>query len=203
MVIHVLHVTGVNLGLAAQHGLQSLWHLVPCRDLLVPCGQLAIRGNYPKLFLARKSLLAQFVPTLIKFSFVLVSPLLRNVVRGVSSPGSEINEEWFVGGQRFLLPDPGKGFVSHVRDEVIPFFRRLLRLHRSRAFVQRRIPLTRFAPYEAIEIFKTSAPRWPCIEWPYWTRLPYRHLVTFSELSSGVAVELERSRQRRHGVRQY
>src|SRR5947209_5327963 len=113
----------------------------------------------------------------------------------------EVDKEWLVGREGFLLPDPGEGFISHVLHEVVTLFGRLLRLHRRGAFVERRVPLVGFAPDEAVEVFEATSARRPGVKRPDRARLPNRYFVTLAELRRRVPVQLERPRQRRHGVR--
>src|SRR5262249_1717987 len=136
----------------------------------------------------------QLVPALIKFALILIGPLLGNVVRSVRGTGSEVNEERLVGSQGLLLRDPSARLVGHVFDKVITFFGRLLWLNGSCSFIQRWVPLIGLPSNEAVEIFKATAAGGPCVEGTDGARLPHGNFMALSELSSGVAVELQCSR---------
>ena len=160
-------------------------------------------GMTPSFFCRAKRLFAQLVPALVELALVLVGPLLGHVVRRVGRAGREVDEERLVGCQRLLLRDPGHRLVGHVLHEVVALFGRLLRLDRRGAFVQRRVPLVRLAADEAVEVLEAAAARGPGVERSDRARLPHRHFVALAELRRGVAVELQRPRERRHGVGQH
>src|SRR5215469_1445006 len=200
--IDVLQKARVHLRLPSQHGLKGLRHLVPCRNLFVACCQLAVRRYDAELLLTSKGFFAELVPALIELALVLVGPFLRHMVRRMGCSGCKIHEERFVRRQRLLLRDPVSRLIRHVLHQVVALFRCLFGLDWGRAFVKRWVPLARLASDEAIEILEATASRWPSVERPNRARLPYRHLVTLTELRCGIAVELEGSRQGRDSVRQ-
>src|SRR5262249_41396705 len=105
------------------------------------------------------------------------------------------------GHQRLLLTNPGDCFVGHVSHEVIALVRGLVGLDRNGPLVKRGVPLICFTADEPIEIFESATAGGPCIERTGRTRLPYRHLVTLTELGCGIAVQLQEFRERRAGVR--
>jgi hypothetical protein len=85
------HLTGCELLL--------VWRLrVPRRNLLGPLGQICVRRNAPHLFLARKGLFLQHVPSLIEFALVAINVFLGYVMRSVQRTGCEVHEERFVRG---------------------------------------------------------------------------------------------------------
>ena len=133
----------------------------------------------------------------VELALVLVGPLLRHVVRRVCGAGREVDEERLVGDQRLLLADPADGLVGHVLHEVVALFGRLLDLDRRRALVQRGIPLVRLAADEAVEVLEAAAAGRPGVEGPRRAGLPHRHLVALAELRRGIAIQLQRLRQRR------
>ena len=203
MVVGVLQESRVDLHLAAQHGLESFRHVVPRRDFFVALGELAILRDDAQLLLPRKGLFAQLVPALVELALVLVRPLLRDVVRRVGRARREVDEERLVGDERLLLPDPADGLVGHVLHEVIALFGRLLHFDRRGALVERGIPLVRLAADEAVEVFKAAAARGPGVERAGRAGLPHGDFMTFAELRRGVAVQLQRPGNRRHGVGQH
>ena len=87
--------------------------------------------------------------------------------------------------------------------EVVALGRRLRRLDRRGALIQRRIPLVVLAADEAVEVFEAAAAGRPRVERTRRARLPHRHLVALAELRGGVAIELEGQRERRLGVGQH
>src|ERR1700734_445661 len=197
MMIGILQEPGIYLHLAYEYGLERRGHSVPRRNFFVPRCQFAIFRNDSQLFLARESFLAQLVPTLIELAFVLIRPFFGNVVRCVGGTRREIHEEGLIGNQRLLLTDPVDSLVRHILHEVIAFFGSLLHLDRCGAFVERGIPLVRLSADEPVEIFKAPATGGPCVEGPRGTRFPDGDFMTLAELRRGVAVELERARERR------
>src|SRR5688572_7864572 len=166
----------------------------------MPRGQPRVAWNNAETLLACKRLLTELVPAVIELALVLVRPFFRYVMRRVRSARREVGEERFVRDQRLLLPDPCDRLVGHVRHEVVTLFRRLLRLDRCRPFVNRRIPLMRLATDEAIEVLEAPAAGWPRVKWAGRARLPHRHLVTLAKLRRGIAIQLQRPRDRRRGV---
>ena len=115
----------------------------------------------------------------------------------------EIDKEWLVRNKRLLLADPADGLVGHVRHEVVALFRRRFRLDGCCAFVDRGIPLVRFAADKSVKIFEASAACRPGIERPRTARLPHRHLVTLAELRGRISVQLQRLGDRRGRVGQH
>ena len=194
MVVGVLEERGVDLHLTGEDGPHVLRRLVPRRDLGRPRRQHGVGGDDAQLLLPRKNLFAQLVPALIELALVLVDPLLRHVVRRVAGARREIHEERLVGHQRLLLARPLDRLVRHVLGEVIALLRRLLRLDRDRAFVDRRVPLVGFAADEAVEVLEAAAAGRPLIERAHRARLPDRHFMALAELRRRVAIELERHR---------
>ena len=112
-------------------------------------------------------------------------------MRSVGRAGSEIHEEGLVRGQRLLLPDPLDRLGRHIVDQVIPLFRRLVRLDRHGPLIQRGIPLIGLAADETVEVFEAAAWGGPAVERADRAGLPNRHFMAFPELRGGVAVELE------------
>ena len=200
VVVGVLEEAGVDLHLAGENRLQRIGHVVPGGNLLVPRGQLRLRGHDSELLLASQDLLAQRVPALVEAPLVLVRPLRRHVVRSVRRARSEVHEERLVGHERLLLARPLDRLVGHVLGEVVALLGRLLRLDRRRALVDGRVVLIRLTADEAVEVLEAAATGRPGIEGAHRARLPDRHLVALAELRRRIAVQQQRLRQRRAGI---
>ena len=202
VMVGVLHERGIHLHLALQRRLELGIHVIPGRDLLVARRQHGIGGNDAQFLLLVEGDLALLVPAVGELALVLLDPLLRHVMRRMRGARREVHEERLVRQQRLLLARPGDGLVGQVFGQVIAFRRRLGRLDRRRAFIQRRVPLVVLAADEAVEILEAAAAGRPGIERPRRARLPDRHLVALAELRRRIAIELEGQRERRLGVGQ-
>ncbi len=118
------------------------------------------------------------------------------------SAGGEVDEERLVWNERLLLPDPVDRLVGHVVYKVVSLFGGLRGLDRNGAFIECGIPLVRLAADESVEVLESAAAGWPRIERTGRAGLPHRHLMALAELSSRVAIQLERFGEGRAGVRQ-
>ena len=197
VVVGVLQESGVDLHLPGQHRLQVVGHVVPGRDLRRSRGQLGVGRDDPGLPLPLDGLLAQRVPAGVEPAGVPVGPLLRHVVRCVGGAGGEVDEERLVRHQRLLLADPLDRPVGHVLGEVVALLGGPVRLDRHRVPVDRRRPLVGLGADEAVEVLEPAATGGPGVERSHRAGLPHRHLVALAELGGGVAVQLQRLRQRR------
>ena len=194
---------GVDLHLPRQHRFHLRRHRVERGDFRRPLGELGISGNHAERLLARKGFFADLVPALVELSLELVDPFLGHLMGRVRGTGRVVHEERLVGHQRLLLAHPPDRLVGHVLGEVVPLFRRLLRLDRRGALIDGGIVLIGLAADEAVEVLEAAAARRPLIERPHRARLPDRHLVTFAELRGRVAIELEGHGQRRLVLREH
>ena len=201
VVVGVLEEPRVDLHLPRQHRLQLVGHVVPGRDLVGPGGELRVLRDHAGVLLPGEGLLAQRVPALVEPPAVLVRPLGRHVVRRVRRPGREVGEERLVPHQRLLLPHPVDRVVGHVLGEVVALLRRPVRLDGHRVAVERRGVLVGLAAEEPVEVLEPATTARPVVERPHRAGLPDRHLVALAELGRGVAVQLQRLRQRRARVR--
>src|SRR5271167_1622226 len=104
------------------------------------------------------------------------------MVRSMGRARREVNKEWLVGHERFLLPDPVDGLVGHVWHQVIAFLWGLLDFDRRGAFIQRWVPLVGLAANEPVEIFESSSSSGPRIKRPRRTGLPDWHFMALAEL---------------------
>src|SRR6186713_3630250 len=108
-------------------------------------------------------------------------------MRSVRRARCEVHEERLVGHERLLLARPLDRLVGHVLGEVVALLRRLLRLYRRRALVDRRVVLVRLAADEAVEVLEAAAAARPGVERAHRARLPDRHLVALAELCGRIA----------------
>src|SRR6266496_5972785 len=124
VMVCVLHKSCVIFHLPSKNGLERFGHVVKSRDLFVPLGKLGVGRDHTLFLLARKSFFAQLVPTSIKLALVLIGPFLWYVVRSVCSTRCKVDEERLVRDERLLLAYPTNGFVRHILNQVVAFFRR-------------------------------------------------------------------------------
>ena len=157
VVVGVLHEARVDLHLAREHRLEVLGQVVPRADLIRPSGQLRVGGDHAELLLTGERLLADRVPAGVEAALVLGAPLLRRVMRRVRRARREVHEERLVGHQGLLLTDPGDRLVGQVLGEVVALLRRLRRLDRRHAVVERRVVLVRLGADEAVEVLEAAA----------------------------------------------
>src|SRR5580704_8542550 len=155
----------------------------------MPLRELTIWRNDTQLFLACDGFFAELVPALVELAFVLIGPLLWNVVRSVGGTRREVNEKWLVGHECFLLPDPVDGLLGHVLHQVIALFGRFLHLDGVGAFIERWVPLMGLAANEPVKIFESSSPGWPRIKRTGWTGQPDGHFMALAKLRGRISVQ--------------
>jgi len=114
--------------------------------------------------------LALTVPAVIEFPFVLIGPLLVDVMRRMSSARREIHEEGLVRCGGLLLADPTDRLLRYCFGEM-PVRVVVRRFDWRGIFEQWRMPLVRLATLEAVEIIEALAGR-PAIVWAADTKLP-------------------------------
>ena len=107
-----LHLPGKELLLVCSQ-------LVPVLDGFGLGCQLRVCRDYAQSLLAGQGLFAEFVPSLVELALVLGDPFLRHMVRRMGGAGSEVDEEWLVRRERFLVPHPVDGLIGHVGHEVV------------------------------------------------------------------------------------
>ena len=181
VMVCVLEKTRVHLHLAGENGFQVVGHFVPARNLVGARRQFGVIGDYPELFLAGKGPLSLSVPAVIEPTLVLCRPLLWNVMWSVSRAWCPVDEERFVGHQRFLLAYPVDGVVGHVLGEVVSLLRGAIGFDGNGVVVDRGEILVRLSADESVEVIETASSR-PLTEWPHRARLPHRYLVALAEL---------------------
>ncbi len=143
-------------------------------------------GIIPILSCCGVGLLAHLVPALIELAFPLGDPLLRHVVRRVSRPRREVDEERLVRRHGLLVLDPGHCLVGHIGHEVV--VRIMRQFYLGDAIEQVRRPLVRLAADEAVELVETLV-RGPAVKGTGDAGLPGSGLVPFAERRGAVAVQ--------------
>ena len=119
------------------------------------------------------------------------------------APGAKYMKNGLSRQQRLLLARPVDRLVGQVLGEVIALGRRLRRLDRGGALIQRRVPLVVLPADEAVEVLEPAAAGRPRRERSGRAGLPDRDLVALAELRRGISVELQRQCQRRLRIRQH
>ena len=159
----------------------------------------ASAGMTPSSFWRGERLLAELVPSLVELPLVLVGPLLRDVVWCVAAAGREVHEERLVGVLRAHAVQPRDRAVGHRIREVVRMFLVVVpRVGPDDLLVLRqdRIPLTRAAAEDPVEVVEAPAVR-PPVERPGRTLLRVRCQVPLPERGRAVAVVPQDPRQRR------
>jgi len=128
---------------------------VPILDVFRLLGQFGTGGDDSHLPLALGRLLPSLVPALVELAFVLVRPLLGNVVWRVDGAGCIVHEERLVRRHRLLSFHPVDRLVGHVHGEVIAL--RMRRGDPGDAVIDQRIPLIRFARSKGPETLVSQA----------------------------------------------
>ena len=100
---------------------------------------------------------AILVPTIVKFAFVFVGPLLRHLMRPVRGTAGPIHEERFVGREGLVLPQPEDGVVREVFTEMVVVVAAgsVRSLNKGVVPHEARFILRSLPGEEAIEILKT------------------------------------------------
>ena len=159
---------------------------VPVLDVLRLGREHGVLRNDAERLLPRKRLFAQLVPALIELAPVLLDPFLRHVMRRMGRARREINEERLVGRERLFRANPGDRVVRHVRHQMVVWIVR--RLDRRHVFIERRMPLVRFAADEPIKFVEAGSGR-PAVGRPGDAELPGRRLVALSKGGCRIAIE--------------
>ena len=103
--------------------------LLPGGQRFRPRRELGVGRNPAQLLLPREDALAHGVPAIVELAFVLVSPLLEDVVRAVDAARRPVHQERLVGRRRaLLLRIQAMPLVRHVLGQVV-----FLAVRRSRS----------------------------------------------------------------------
>ncbi len=201
VVVRVLREPGVDLHLARVERLQIVSKAVPRWKCRVAGRELGVGRDHPEFLLASERLFAELVPALVELARVLVGPILGDMVRSVTAPSREVQEEGLV---CVLSSDPVQPLDAAVRHRIREVVRLLLVVELGRSaddllvLGQARVPLARPATEDPVEVVETP-PVGPPVEGPGRTLLAVGREVPLPERGRAVPVVLENSRER-HAV---
>ncbi len=91
-----------------------LGNTVPARHVRRARREPGVGRNPAELLLAREHALAIGVPTVVELAFVLVGPLLEDLVRSVSGARRPVKEERFVGRERLVMSQPVDAMLREI-----------------------------------------------------------------------------------------
>src|SRR5208283_3799478 len=117
--VNVFHEACENLHQPPLEGTLRLRDAVPRGHGIGPWCEPGIRGNPAKLLLTPKDTLTHGIPSVIKLSFVLVSPLLENVMGTMRCTGRPVHEKRLVRRERTLLVHPCNRLVCQVLAQMV------------------------------------------------------------------------------------
>ena len=162
---------------------------LPFRQLCGPRGELRICGNDAQLLLIGEDLLAHVVPAHVELALELVDPLLRRLVRRVTSSGHVVDEERLVGRRGLERLHVLDGLIGHVRGEVVVG---LVDPREDLVVISEQVgrPLVGLAAQEAVEIVEAHSRR-PLVEGSRDAVLEARRVVVLAEPRRGIAVTLQ------------
>src|SRR5208283_5235927 len=127
---------------------------------------------------------------IIELAFVLVGPLLEDVMRSVPGARGPINEERLIGRIGTMPFHPSQRVVSQVGGEVVLGVVR--RLDGIEVFKQPGLPLRGFAGEKSVEIVEANAfAGWPKCKRAHGRGLGRRSVVPLTECSGVVSVVAE------------
>ena len=160
--------------------------------------QFRVSWNPAELLLAGKDFFAQLVPAFVEFAFVLIAPLLENLVRAMHGARRPIHKERLVRREGTMLFQPGDGLIGHILGEVI--LHGVRRFDRSGILKETWLILGSFSGKETVEVFEAIARR-PIGERPHGRGLVGGRVVPLAESGSLIAVVLQDLGNRRgsHG----
>ena len=176
---------------------------VPRRHRVGARRELSVRRNPTKLFLALEDALAHGVPAVVELAFVLVGPLLEDVVRPMRRAGRPVHEKRLVRSIGAVVLHPGHGTLGQVFAQVI-LLAVLIggRLDRIDVLVKPRLPLRSLAGHEAVEVVKAVAGG-PAVERAHRGGLIGRRVVPFAEGGGLIAIVAQGFREGGGGFRDH
>ena len=119
MVVGLLHEAGKHLHLPCVEFLRVGRQAVPCLDLIRARGKLGARRHDARFELARKYLLAPFVPTLVKLAAIALDPFTLHLMRCMPGTEAVVHEEWLGGRHGAQVHQVFDGTVGEVGIEVV------------------------------------------------------------------------------------
>ena len=139
--------------------------------------------------LARQGLLAHLIPTLVEPPLELGDIVLGRLMRSVTIPRREIQEEGLVWSSRVLRAHPVDGPIGQITNQDVVWVAKWWQ-HWCRVLKQRGMKLVCITAQKAIEILKAQATG-PLIKRPSRTLHPLWNEVVFAEPRCVVAVVYE------------
>src|SRR5580658_10122959 len=121
-VVGLLSESRIYLGLMCQQLFLIWWKRLPRRQACRARRQLRICRDHAELLLAFKGRSPHLVPPSIELTLVLRDPCLWDLVRHVCRTGSVVEEERFLGRDRFQLMQPPDSLIRHIRGERVALF---------------------------------------------------------------------------------
>jgi hypothetical protein len=135
------------------------WQRVPVRHVRVISRQLRIGGHDAQVLLPGQHLLPVGGPAAVELARVPVSPLFRDVVRGVRGAGAQLQVERLVRGDLLGVGDEPDRLVDQVLGQVIPLLGGAWRLHLVVVIDQFRMPLAGVTAQEPVEPLEAPSQR--------------------------------------------
>ncbi len=164
-----------------------LWNAVPRRHRRIARRELGFLRNPSLLFRPREHALTIFVPAVVELAFVLVGPLLHDVVRSMDGAARPVHVEGLVGLEGFMPAQPPDRIVGKIFAQVIALLARAGRSDVGGVTNQVGLVLRRFAAEKTIEVIEAVASR-PAIEGARRGCLFGRRVVPFAPRACGIAV---------------
>ena len=176
LVVGVAEESGVDLGHAREQALLLVGQRVPGADgvglgpslasvdaLLVDVRvdrrKLGLLGDDAELLLALEHELPVCLVSHVELALVLVGPLLRGLMRGVTGPRAEVEEERLVRSDRLRVLDERQSPVGQVRGQVVAVLGQRGLLDRVVVVDEVGIPLVGLGAEEPVEALEPAADR--------------------------------------------
>ena len=155
--VGVLHEAGEDFSLPRKQLAVVFRKISPGTEVLRAVSQLGALRDDAHLFLIGHRLGPDLIPALVELAFVLVGPLLGDVVRRVHRTRCKVHKEGLVGRHGLLRLHPANRLVRHVIGKVITLHMR--RVDAGDTIVNQRVPLVGFTPDKAIKLVKARVCR--------------------------------------------
>ena len=143
--VHVLGEPRRDLHQSSLEGLLVLRNAVPRRHPRIARRELGLLRNPSLLFRPREHALTILVPAVVELAFVLVCPLLHDVVRSMDGAARPVHVEGLVGLEGFMPAQPPDRIVGKIFAQVIALLGRAGRSDVGRVTNQVRLVLRSLA----------------------------------------------------------